>query len=71
MYFGQITLLAALFFPVLSGAMLLARSQQRITASVMIPVSNAKEYFKCLTVQPKIKSLLPSAAALQLLWRAV
>jgi hypothetical protein len=36
----------------------------------MVRVSHAKGYLKCLTVQPKTRSLLLYAVALQLLWRA-
>jgi hypothetical protein len=35
------------------------------------PVSNAKEHFKCRTVQPKIRSLLPYGVAPQFPWRVV
>jgi hypothetical protein len=36
----------------------------------MVRVSQAKGYFKCLTVQPKIRSSLQFVVAQQRLWRA-
>jgi hypothetical protein len=65
--FGKSTLLAALFFAV-SPALLCSRETRNASRyRDMTPVSNAKGYFKCLTVQPKIRSLQRSAVALQLL----
>ena len=42
----------------------------RVDQDSMLGVSETKGYFKCLTVQPKIRSLLQFVVAQRRLWRA-